>query len=271
MWRGESAEARRVWGEAELEFVRLGALWQLHAIHRSSACITEAVVGDALGLKRSIEGLTQQVEQGLSFSQHLHVARAEYETLGGNYDVAREELDAALKLMPEGEGLARPWALTAVAACSLAAEDFERAEEEAKAALEHAASREYGQLPFELRAIRVRALAISKQGRHEEAADQLDALIERVETSDNPLHIGSAHEARALVALDAEEIGTARIHCEAVSSAFQPTRNPVLVARYERLARSATSASPRRTRASTARTSPPRCSATTRFRRPSTR
>lgn len=237
MWRGESAEARRAWGEAELEHVRLGALWQLHAIHRSSACITEAVIGDALGLKRSIEGLTQQVEQGLRFSQHLHIARAEYETLGGNYDVARDQLEAALKLMPEGEGLARPWALTAVAGNSLAAGDFERAEQEANVALEHASSKEYGQFPFELRALRFRALAISSQGRHEQAAELLDALIERVEASDNPLHIGSAHEARALVALDAEEIGTARIHCEAVSNAFQPTRNPVLVARYERLAR----------------------------------
>lgn len=237
MWRGESAEARRVWGDAELEFVRLGALWQLHSIHQSSAAVTWSFVGDALGLRRSIGSLEQQVEAGLCFSQHLCIARAEYETLAGHYEVARTALKEAFALLPDNEGLTRPWAMTAAAECSLAAGEFQRAEKEAQEARAYCAGEEYGQRTFEFRATRIAALAKSGQGHHDAAASMLDTLIERAEKTDNPFMIGDAHEARARVALADGDPGTARRHCEAVTRFFVPTRNPVLVARSERLTR----------------------------------
>ncbi|HET6584383.1 MAG TPA: protein kinase, partial [Nannocystaceae bacterium] len=83
LWRGEDDEARRVWADAELEFVRLGSLWQLEAVHHASACGTAAFVGDGLGLKRHIEALARQVAAGMNYRAHLDLARGEYAKLRG--------------------------------------------------------------------------------------------------------------------------------------------------------------------------------------------
>jgi len=237
LWRGESADAEEVWSEAELEFVRLGALWQLYAIHPSSACVPGAMVGDALGLKRYIEGLERQIAAGLQFQQHRHIAQAEYELLGGRHAAARTALEPVWAQLPADEGLVRPWALSVAAECSLAAGEYDRAEADGEEALRVAASAEQGSRPFEFRCRRIIAMAYSERGEHGEAATRLLALIEDATLSGNPFFIGYCHEAAAKVAFACDDTKSVELHCAAVSKAFHPTRNPVLVARSQRLAR----------------------------------
>lgn len=237
MWRGETAHARRVWARAELEFVRLGALWQMHAIQHSTACITSAFTGDVLGLKRSIESLARQVEAGLCFDGHLAIARGEYQRLGGDTDKAVASIDAGLATMPEGEGLARPWGLTARAQALLDAEDWDAAFAQADETYRLCAEPEHGQPAFRFRAGRIRALARAGRGETEEALEELAELLGDAAEADNPFLVGILHEARALVAMRHGAPEIAAEHCASVEHLFVPTRNPVLVARYEKLLR----------------------------------
>ena len=237
MWRGESAAAQRVWAKAELEFVRLGALWQLYAIHHGSAAITYAYTDDMLGLRRSIEALSRQVEAGVGFTAYLRLARAELARLRGQHAEALARIDEALAELPPGEGLARPWALSARADALLAAGQLDPAQRACEDALTHARDPEHGQSSFRCRAERTLALVEAAQGRHQAAAERLERLIADAEALDNPFILGAAHEARALVAAEADDDEGARRHAAAVERCFVPTRNPVLVARYERLLR----------------------------------
>lgn len=237
MWRGESAAAQRVWAKAELEFVRLGALWQLYAIHHSSAAITYAYTDDMLGLRRCIEGLQRQVDAGLGFHAYLLLSRAEHARLRGDHGEALALVDEALGVLPAGEGLPRAWALAARADVLLAAGRVDEALAAGEAARAHADDREHGQSSFRCRAERTLALGEAALGRPHEAVARLERLIGDAQVLENPFIAGAAHEARALVAAELGDDATARRHAVEVERCFVPTRNPVLVARYERLLR----------------------------------
>jgi len=237
MWRGESAAAQRTWAKAELEFVRLGALWQLYAIHHSSAAITYAYTDDMLGLRRCIEALQRQVDGGLGFHAYLRLCRAEHARLRGDHAEALALCDEALAGLPPGEGLPRAWALAARADVLLAAGKLPEALVAGEQARAHADDPEYGQVSFRCRAERTLALCEAAQGQRQAAAERLDRLVAEAEVLDNPFILGAAHEARALVAAELGDDDDARHHAAAAERCFMPTRNPVLVARYERLLR----------------------------------
>lgn len=237
LWRGEDDEARRIWAEAELEFVRLGSLWQLECVHHASACVTAATSGDALGLKRHIEALARQVASGLNYRAHLDIARAEYARLRGEHDAALRAADAGLAAIPPGEGLIRPWAMTAKAEALLAHGDIEAARALAEETLAACDDGEHLQVGFKYRAIRTLAAAESAAGEHDIAAARLERAIEDAESLLNPLLLGSLQEARAHVAIAMGNEVTATHAAAQVEFWFRPTRNPVLIARWERLER----------------------------------
>lgn len=237
LWRGESAAAQRMWAKAELEFVRLGALWQLYAIHHSSAAITYAFTDDMLGLRRCIAALTRQVEAGLGFRAYLRLARAEHARLRGDHAEALALVDEALADLPPGEGLPRPWALAARADAIFAAGELDEATTACEEALQLAEDPERGQACFRCRVERTLALIELARGEPRAAAARLDRLVADAEQLQNPFILGAAHEARAQVAAEQGDDDGARLHAAAVESCFVPTRNPVLVARYERLLR----------------------------------
>ncbi len=237
MWRGESAAAQRMWAKAELEFVRLGALWQLYAIHHSSAAITYAYTDDMLGLRRCIEGLSRQLESGLGFSTYLELARAELARLRGDHQEALALADAALASLPEGEGLPRPWALAARADALLGLDRLDEAREACEQTIAHSEDPQYGQDSFRCRGERSLAMVEAAQGRREAAIERTDRLIADAEVIDNPFILGSAHELRATLAAELDDAQGTREHLDQVERCFVPTRNPVLIARYERLRR----------------------------------
>ena len=237
LWRGEDDEARRIWTEAEIEFVRMGSLWQLECVHHASACVTAAMSGDALGLKRHIEALARQVAAGLNYRAHLDIARSEYSRLRGDFAGASKAAESGLAGTPEGEGLIRPWAMTAKADALLGCGEVDAARVLAEATIALCDDGEHGQIAFKLRAIRTLAACESAAGEHDIAAARLDRAIEEAEGLLNPLFLGSLHEARAQVAI---AVGNEVVAAHAASQVefwYRPTRNPVLIARWERLDR----------------------------------
>ncbi|HWB82339.1 MAG TPA: hypothetical protein VG755_45555, partial [Nannocystaceae bacterium] len=236
-WRGEDDEARRVWSEAELEFVRLGSQWQLEAVHHASACVTAAYAGDALGLKRHIEALARQVAAGLKYRAHLDVARGEHARLRADFEAGLKAIDAGLAQLPPDEGLIRPWALSARADVLIGLGDIEPARKAAEEALAICSDFEHGQASFRLRALRAVALCESALGEHDIAAARIDDAIEKTEALLNPLLLGCLYETRAQIAIAAGNEVAAASAIAQVEFWFRPTRNPVLIARWERLER----------------------------------
>lgn len=237
LWRGEDDEARRIWAEAELEFVRLGSLWQLECVHHASACVTAAVSGDALGLKRHIEALARQVAAGLNYRAHLDIARSEHARLRGDFATALRAAESGLATLPAGEGLILPWAMTAKAEALLGGGDIEAARALAEATIVHCDDGEHVQIAFRLRAIRILAACESAAGEHDIAAARIDRAIEDAENLLNPLLLGSLQEARAEIAM---AVGNEVIAAHAAAQVefwYRPTRNPVLIARWEKLDR----------------------------------
>jgi hypothetical protein len=237
LWRGEDDEARRIWTEAELEFVRLGSLWQLECVHHASACVTAAMSGDALGLKRHIEALARQVAAGLNYRAHLDIARSEHSRLRGDFTTALRAAESALAGLPEGEGLIRPWAMTAKADALLGAGKVDEARALAEATIALCDDGEHGQIAFKLRAVRTLAACESAAGEHDIAAARVDRAIEEAEALLNPLLLGSLHEARAEIAMAVGNEVIAMHAAAQVEFWYRPTRNPVLIARWEKLDR----------------------------------
>jgi tetratricopeptide (TPR) repeat protein len=217
--------------------VRLGSLWQLEAVHHASACLTAAYVGDALGLKRHIEALARQVAAGMNYRAHLDLARGEYAKLRGDLEGALRAIDSGIAALPPDEGLVRPWALAAKAETLLALGDVVAAIVYARETVKVSEDPEYGQLSFRYRGLRVLALAESAAGDREVAAARLDSAIEQAEALGNPLILGMLHEARVQVALASGNEVAAAANAQKVEFWFRPTRNPVLIARWERLER----------------------------------
>jgi tetratricopeptide (TPR) repeat protein len=237
LWRGEESIAKRYRAEIELEHLRLGSLWQLSAVDDSSMALITANMGDVLGLRRTIVAMERLAAQGMQYQGHLAVSRAEYHRLRREYDRAAEEIETAFELLPDGEGLVRPWALCARADIELESGTPSRAEALAAEALKFCADPEYGQVPYRFRAARTLALARAKNGQVNEAIDDLEALLAEAEKNKNPLIIGLLHEALARVAFADGQERRAEEHALAMETRLAATRNPVLIARCERLRR----------------------------------
>jgi tetratricopeptide (TPR) repeat protein len=237
LWRGEEAAAKRVRAEVEIDFVRLGSLWQMDAIHNSAAATINAHLGNVIGLRRAIEAIARQVDQGMCYEGHHAVAVAEVHRLRGELEQSLQHVESALEQMPPGEGLVRPWALCVRADVHLAADHIDDAIEAALEALDLAQDAEYGQVPFRFRAARTLALAEARAGDDESAMHRLHRLVGDADELGNPFIIGSIHEALAEIALSAGDLAAARGYAERMRRAFAPTANSVLVARVERIDR----------------------------------
>ena len=237
LWRGEESIAKRYRAQLELEHLRLGSLWQLSAVDDSSMALIAANLGDVLGLRRTIVAMERLTEQGMRYQGHLAVARAEYHRLRGEYERATREVNEALAALPEGEGLVRPWALCTRADIELESGDTARAVELAAEAVEYCESPQYGQVPYRFRAARTYALALAQTGKVNEATEEIESLLTQAERNKNPLILGLLHEAMARVAFDDGQGRRAEEHALAMESRLAATRNPVLIARCERLRR----------------------------------
>ena len=87
-----------------------------------------------------------------------------------------------------------------------------------------------------LEALRQLSLAEAGLGQIEQASERLDGLLAQHGEQNQPLLIGLLHKARAEVALLARDREGFERHLAAMEQRFRETRNPGLIAQWERLA-----------------------------------
>lgn len=234
--RGESETARHYGDQAELFAVQGNPTWQTDMVVPPTLVEPEFQARDTVGMRRLLEQVTRQAEKVPASQPYADATHAAYLTLRG-------ELDAALalfeRMLPRlafrqavGWSTIRGWYASALNAAG----HHQRAKQ---LALEVVSVHTSHQLRIRLDTVSMRcqlALAELGLGRHAEAAAVLDACLMDCGHHDQPLYVGLLHRTRAQVALAAGEPETFKTHLQETERRFRGTRNPALVAQWERLA-----------------------------------
>lgn len=238
--RGEFDAARAVQADHEVLALQLGNAWQMQTWRATTEAVAYGLVRDVIGLKRSIDELSRLVEEeGFArFIPNLLLAKGEYHRERGELHESRSALERALERMPRDQSVYREVTLAAYAETLFALSDLDRAEAVAKETIADSQTR--NRLHAALRSGRILALVEAARGDFAGAATRLEALIARATDVGNPAACGTLHEARARVALLQRDHVLYRRHLERTEHWFRQTKNPLLIARYERLAKSGT-------------------------------
>jgi tetratricopeptide (TPR) repeat protein len=234
-FRGEEDEAVAIETTIDVQLVQAGSMWGPEAQIIYLSAIGYGLTRDVLGLRRSVVSLTRLVEQGLGFQSHLALAKGEYHRERGELDASLLALEHGLSLLDPDEASIRVATLGALAETHLARGELDRAILRATEAVALGAHPDVGQVAFRVRGERALALALAAAGDVQTAVESLDRSIDLLLSSGNPLLCGALHEARAQVALATGDVAAYALHRNATASWFRSTRNPVLVARAERL------------------------------------
>jgi hypothetical protein len=234
-WRGEEEVAQELERRAEIAHLQLGAMWSLEAF--AALCSWPyAMIGDVLGLKRTIERLERLTAAGCRHEGLLELARADYHRARGELEPSKAILRGVLARRHADDQLSLLWGLGSLAETQLAGGEYEAARESARGGLALCTEPTSGRvLPCEVQCLRVLALADAALGDPIAATRGLDRALARRPPLDQPLLRGILHEARALLAADQDDWPEFLLHREEVESCFRPTRNPVLLARIRRL------------------------------------
>lgn len=232
--RGEEELAAEIESRVELQFVQLGSAWQIEAFMPAISALLYGFTRDMIGLRRTIEELAAKRSEGFRFEGFLAVARGDYLRERGDVEAALAELEpvAAWHDFP----MIQSHALPAYAETLVAVGQAERAKQVAEQGLALSLAEATRNRHTEVRSLRALALAETALGDTTAAARRVDAALAESTPRGSPLLTGSLHETRARVALAAGDQATYREHLEACDRQFRATRNPVLIARAERLA-----------------------------------
>jgi hypothetical protein len=234
-FRGEEERARQLDAEAEILFVQLGSMFQLDAWQAGASSLAYAHNYDVHGLKRTIERLARLVEMGYSFQPFLDIARGEYYRERDDIEASRKALERALTTTDPLIELALQPGRCALAETVLVSGDAERARALAQQAYEKASDPETGRMPYEMRALRILALAEARLGDTEAAARRLNAAIDSASNPGFPSVCGLLHEARARVAAMEKDWPQHELSVAEMERWLRPTNNPALIGRIARL------------------------------------
>ncbi|HMI94338.1 MAG TPA: hypothetical protein VK509_23360 [Polyangiales bacterium] len=193
-----------------------------------------------MGLKQSIDAIGLIVEkQYPGWGPFLQVATGHYHRLRGEAERALQAYDRALAACEPGAHGAWAPAASARVEALLALQRHEPALEAAERGFAQCQRLELGALS-EIEAARVLALAEAAVGRTGAAIDRIEHALERcAEHAIVGVRLGVLHEARARVALAADDrIGFASAAAR-TADVYRAGRNPALIAKYERLMDSA--------------------------------
>lgn len=236
--RGEFDAARAVQADHEILSLQLGNAWQMQTWRATTEAVAYGLVRDVIGLKRSIEELSRLVEEEgyARFIPNLLLAKGEYHRERGELRESKTALERALERMPRGQSVYREVTMAAYCETLYALAELDRAEQVAHETIAESQVRD--RLHAELRSGRVLALCEAARGDVSAAIARLDELIRRATAIGNPATCGTLHEARARLALlERDNLGY-RKHLDHTERWFRQTKNPLLVARFERLSKS---------------------------------
>jgi hypothetical protein len=232
--RGEAHAAQEILSRLELGYVELGSVWQLELGLAPGTALARALIGDVLGLRRSIDQLQRLCERGLGYEGALDLTRAEYHRERGELDLALAAVDRARLGFVHG-GWGRGWCLTCRAHALLDAGRLDEAVIAVADAMRYAADPVHRDDGVYFRCGRVEALVHAARGDPGTAARLLDRLVVEAAPTENPAYLGLLHEAAAAVARSSDDTVAFDRHRRMTDAWFRCTDNPVLIGRLDRL------------------------------------
>jgi hypothetical protein len=233
--RGEEARAEELIASSRDAAVQLGNAWVVESQLCWISAIAYGTIGDALGMKRTLEQLVAYEGQGFRFERFRALLEGEYARVRGDLEGSLRSLAEVDAASSDDDLLMRGLAAGARVDTLLAADDAEQAAREAERGLALAWNGMKILPPFELRLARGLALAWSRMGKHADALAELEQRLLQAEALASPLLLGVLHEAAAMVAHAHGDETVARRHAQRASRVFGRTANPVLIARGRRL------------------------------------
>lgn len=233
--RGESEEVQRYLNRVELFAVQGSTTWQAENFWPVLLLTGNVLAGDAIATRRISEQLARRAKELPSLAVYADAANAAYLTLRGD---VKEAISVYESILPK-LGIRRRVAWASVRAFYGDALNLAGDHARAKEVLEEVLST---MLPGEdevvsrfLEVQRQLALAEAGLGNHARAAEILDGLLDRWGAQDQPLLVGLLHKARAEVSLLMDDSEGFAAHLAQMKRHFKATRNPALIAQWERL------------------------------------
>jgi tetratricopeptide (TPR) repeat protein len=245
--RGEEEQARESRLEAEVLLLGVGAAWQMEVWVPPFLAFAYSHSRDLIGMKRTLEQIERLEQAGFAFTRTLEWLRSEYHRERDELDLALAANDRALATGAERDVI---WhaIMAARADILLARGDHRRAREVALECLRASTEPGKRRLNCAVRSVRTIAVADALDGRADSALGRIERAIRDALPAENPVLLGLLHETAARVSLAASDAALHRWHLGEAERWYRPTRNPALIARYERLLDSGESAHLRSTR-----------------------
>jgi tetratricopeptide (TPR) repeat protein len=192
-------------------------------------------LGDVMGLKRSVEELSQLQRDGYDFAFYTEYGRGEYYRERGNVDRAEASLRRALEHVPESHLRDRSAALIALAETLLVRGEHALARDAAAKGLALNEDPELQLLLGKVRGARALAYAEAALGEPKQAIERLARVHLEIADAPCPAARGLIAEARATLALARDDQEQFQEMVGAAEAAYAETANPVLVGRLARL------------------------------------
>jgi hypothetical protein len=232
--QGNMRQAAHYKARVETRALQRGMTWQVEIWEPSAAYSLGLRQLDALGVKRAAGQLSHLSADTPSLRGYVDASRAAYLLLRGRHVEALALLET---LLPQRDDKLVGYA-TAVAMLARAYNGLNRFAEAKAAATGALAKLSPEDLMFPGMTLQLQielALAEAGLGQHDVAAAQLDALIARHTPNEGPLTLGALHDARASVALRAQQEAVARQHVEMMERWYRTTDCPALIQHCDRI------------------------------------
>jgi tetratricopeptide (TPR) repeat protein len=239
-FRGESEDVQRYRERVELFAVQGNTTWQAEMFFPALLLNADVLTGDAIAARRAWEQLARRTKDVQALKKYADAAQAAYLTLRGEIQQAIALYEQVLPEFPLRARVAYETTRAYYAEALNLAGDHARAKAVVLEVIDGMVDQDHRIVVHFLEAQRQLSLAEAGLGNHTEAIRILDELLAKHGHEDNRLLIGLLHKARAEVALLARDSEAFEVHQREMEQRFRGTRNPALIAQWERLVERAT-------------------------------
>lgn len=233
--RGEADMAGELSARLELDYARLGSVWQLELASAPGTAMARALIDDVMGLRRSMEQLQRIVATGVDYTGALELARSDYYRIRGDFDLALASAERGLQFFPPEGGFGVGWGLVARMHCLLEGGRITEAIQAREIAEVHFNDPSLRDDGLYFRFGRVCALLEATVGKLSIATERIDTLIAEATALENPAYLGLLHETRAEISRELGDRQAQDHHARTAEAWLRSTDNPVLIGRVHAL------------------------------------
>jgi hypothetical protein len=245
-FRGESERVSHYRERAELFAVQGSTTWQVEMFFPALLLNGDFLTGDTIAARRTWEQLARRAKDVEVLRPFADAAHAAYLALRGEHEAAILLYEKTLPSFPIKRRVGWETTRAYYADVLNRAGRHDRAKDVALEVVSNMGPEDHLLVGHFLEPERQLALADAGLGKHAEAVQRLDGLLERCISEDNPLLVGLLHGARAEVAILTADAETFETHFAEMERRFRSTNNPALFAQCEHLAERATRAGVRK-------------------------